>query len=105
MAASMYYIVVHTFALERRRMPTTTFTTRIDADLKARLEEIAKQEDRSTSYMANQAIRSLVEEREATARLAVFATKHLEDLERFDEADVDAWLDSPDDAAFPEPKT
>jgi len=50
-------------------MPTTSFTTRIDADLKTDLEQIAQFEDRSASYMANLAIRNFVEERKATREL------------------------------------
>ncbi len=49
--------------------PTTSFTTRMDTDLKVELEEIARMENRSASFMANQAIRSLVEERKATREL------------------------------------
>ena len=51
-------------------MPTTSFTTRIDTDLKTDLEQIAQFEDRSASYMANLAIRNFVEERKATRELA-----------------------------------
>lgn len=50
-------------------MPTTSFTTRIDTDLKTDLEQIAQFEDRSASYMANLAIRNFVEERKATREL------------------------------------
>jgi predicted transcriptional regulator len=50
-------------------MATTSFTTRIDADLKSELERIARSEKRSTSFMANQAIQNLVEERKATQEL------------------------------------
>ena len=64
----MSYIVIQVNT-ESPDMPTTTFSTRIDADLKQRLEQIAQYEDRSASYLANQAIRALVEEREATHAL------------------------------------
>ncbi|MEM7642373.1 MAG: ribbon-helix-helix domain-containing protein [Pseudomonadota bacterium] len=46
-------------------MPTVSFTTRIDADLKAKLDAIAKAEDRSVSYIANRAIEAILEERDA----------------------------------------
>lgn len=82
---------------------STTFTTRIDADLKARLEQIAKSEDRSASYMANQAIRMLVEEREATQRLVEFAVENIDDLDWHSEDDVDRWLTQPPEAPFPNP--
>ena len=81
---------------------TTTFTTRIDTDLKARLEQIAKNEDRSASYMANQAIRFLVEEREATRRLVELGLKHIDKMDIYSEEDVDAWLKSPEGTPFPE---
>ncbi len=84
-------------------MGTTTFTTRIDADLKARLEKIARNEERSASYLANHAIKMLVEEREATARLATFAVDHLEKLDRYGEDDIAAWLRAPEGTPFPKP--
>lgn len=46
-------------------MPTVSFTTRIDAELKAKLDAIAKAEDRSASYVANRAIEAILDEREA----------------------------------------
>ena len=50
-------------------MPTAMFTTRLDVDLKAELERLAKLEDRSASWMANQAIQAFVKERRATRDL------------------------------------
>lgn len=50
-------------------MPTTSFTTRMDKDLKSELEQIARYEDRSASYIANQAIQAFVDERKATREL------------------------------------
>ena len=50
-------------------MPTAMFTTRLDAELKAELERIARAEDRSASWVANQAIRAFVEERRAVRDL------------------------------------
>lgn len=50
-------------------MPTTSFTTRIDSDLKRSLEQIAQYEERSASWIANRAIKTFVEEREATRSL------------------------------------
>ena len=84
-------------------MTTTTFTTRIDTDLKTRLQKIAETDQRSASYMANEAIRLMVEDREATQKLIEFG---LEDIKRgiaISEEAVDAWLDGPEDAQFPEP--
>ena len=50
-------------------MPTAMFTTRLDAELKVELERIALAEDRSASWVANQAIRAFVEERRAVRDL------------------------------------
>lgn len=50
-------------------MTTASLTTRIDLDLKTELEKIARYEKRSTSFVANLAIRNLVEERMATRDL------------------------------------
>ncbi len=83
-------------------MPTTSFTTRIDADLKARLEEVARRDGRSASYVANLAIRNLVEEREATRELLQAGLALAEAGLSVAEAEVEAWLNDPDDRPFPE---
>lgn len=82
-------------------MATTTFTTRLDTDLKARLEKIARYEDRSASYMANQAIKALIEEREATHELVVTGLALIDKGASFSEAAMDAWFEGDDDAPFP----
>ncbi|RVT80626.1 hypothetical protein DXV76_21115 [Rhodobacteraceae bacterium CCMM004] len=83
-------------------MPTASFTTRIDADLKAELERIASFEDRSASYMANQAIRNFVEERTATRELVELG---LEMVDRgapgIPAQDIHEWMLAEDDRAFP----
>lgn len=89
---------------EDNAMATTPFTTRIDRALKARLEEIARHEDRSASYLANQAIRALVEEREATYDLVRTALDLVETGATVSGAAVDAWLDAQERKAFPEAK-
>ncbi|WP_299657032.1 ribbon-helix-helix domain-containing protein [uncultured Jannaschia sp.] len=50
-------------------MPTAMFSTRLDEELKAELERIARAEDRSASWVANQAIRAFVQERRAVRDL------------------------------------
>ena len=80
---------------------TTTFTTRIDSSLKARLERIAKFEDRSASYIANQAIATVVAEREATHDLVATALQLVDQADVLSEADVDNWLAAPEGARFP----
>jgi predicted transcriptional regulator len=84
-------------------MPTTSFTTRIDVDLKSELETIARFEDRSASWLANQAIRNFVEERIATREL-VRAGLGLIDrgAAGVEPAVVHAWLAADDDSAFPQ---
>ena len=85
-------------------MPTTPFTTRIDTDLKAELEEIARIENRSTSFMANQAIKSLVEERKATRELIELGLEMVEaGAPTIAADDIHAWLLAEDEnAPFPE---
>ena len=84
-------------------MPTASFTARIDADLKAELEAIARFEDRSASWLANRAIRNFVEERIATRELL---RAGLALIERGSEGvapeAVHEWLAADDERAFPE---
>ena len=84
-------------------MPTAMFTTRLDAELKAEIERIARAEDRSASWVANQAIRAFVEERRAVRDLVDVG---LEMVERgapgaAPEA-VHAWMLAEDDRPFPD---
>jgi predicted transcriptional regulator len=85
-------------------MTTTTFTTRIDVGLKKRLEQLAERDKRSASYVANQAIQNLVEEREATRELVLVGLELAKTGRSISETDVDDWLRQPDDAVFPEVK-
>jgi predicted transcriptional regulator len=85
-------------------MPTSTFTTRIDVNLKERLQTIARQEHRSASFMANQAIEHFVEEREATRALVETGLMLIEKGAPTISSDaVHAWMNGPEDAPFPEP--
>ncbi|ODS24661.1 hypothetical protein AB835_02745 [Candidatus Endobugula sertula] len=86
-------------------MPTIPFTTRLDTELKARLEEIAQYEDRSTSYVANRAIQNFVEEREATRELIKVGLNLAEKGVSISESAIDSWLNSPEDTPFPKPDT
>ena len=85
-------------------MPTASFTTRIDSDLKKSLERIAEYEDRSASWVANRAIKAFVEEREATRALV---NTGLELVERgtqgVSSGAIHQWLK--DDEAKPFPKS
>jgi len=85
-------------------MSATSFTTRIDSELKSRLEKIARFEDRSASYMANQAIKALVEEREATHDLVAVGMKLVEKDVSISEVEIDEWLLADEQAPFPNAK-
>ena len=85
-------------------MSATSFTTRIDSELKSRLEKIARFEDRSASYMANQAIKALVEEREATHDLVAVGMKLVEKDISISETEIDEWLLADEQAPFPDAK-
>lgn len=82
-------------------MTTTTFTTRIDLGLKRRLEQIAERDKRSASFVANQAIQNLVEEREATRDLVFVGLKLADAGYSISEEDIDSWLRNPEDTVFP----
>jgi predicted transcriptional regulator len=85
-------------------MPTSTFTTRIDVTLKERLQTIARQEHRSASFMANQAIEHFVEEREATRALVETGLMLIEKGAPTISSDaIHAWMNGPEDSPFPEP--
>lgn len=87
-------------------MATSTFTTRIDADLKERLQQVARRERRSASFIANQAIENLVEEREATRALVETGLMMIEKGAPTISAEaIHEWMNGPDDAPFPEPDT
>jgi predicted transcriptional regulator len=83
-------------------MPTASFTARIDADLKTQLEAIARFEDRSASWLANQAIRNFVEERIATRELLRAGLALIErGAEGVAPDAVHEWLLADDDQPFP----
>jgi predicted transcriptional regulator len=84
-------------------MPTASFTHRIDADLRAELERIARFEDRSASYVANLAIRAFVEERLATRELVIEGLRQVAaGAPSVSPDEVRDWLLADDDRAFPE---
>lgn len=81
---------------------TTSLTTRIDSELKAELEQIAKHEDRSASYMANLAIRNLVEERKATRELVELGLEMVKQgMPGIEPKAVHEWMMSDEDKPFP----
>jgi predicted transcriptional regulator len=83
-------------------MPTASLTTRLDADLKQELEEIARFDKRSVSFMTNQAIRNLVEERRATRELLDVGLEQIaKGAEGISSDEVHDWLLEPGDGPFP----
>ena len=83
-------------------MASTSFTHRMDADLKTELERIARFDDRSTSYVANLAIRAFVEERRATRELVEEGLRQVEAGGPSAPADeIHDWLLSDGDQPFP----
>lgn len=83
-------------------MPTTPFTARIDQNLKAELEQIARYERRSAGFLAEQAIRNLVEERQATRKLIETGLKLVEmGAPALSSQAFHSWLESDEDAPFP----
>lgn len=85
-------------------MPTAPFTARIDQDLKAELEQIARYERRSAGFIAGQAIRNLVEERRATRELIETGLKLVEmGAPSLSSQEFHSWLEGGEDAAFPRP--
>lgn len=80
-------------------MATSTFTTRINSDLKAELERIARSERRSASFIANQAIENLVAERRATRELVEFGLQMVErGTPSIPAEDIHSWMRSEDEA-------
>ncbi len=85
-------------------MPTTSFTTRMDSELKSALEEIACYEDRSASYIANQAIAAYVKERRQTRELVRIGLQLVDRGASVSEAAIDKWMTGSEDAPFPKPE-
>ena len=84
-------------------MASASFTHRMDPDLKAELERIARFDDRSASYIANLAIRAFVDERQATRELVREGLRQVEAGAPSLSADeVRDWLLAKDDRPFPE---
>lgn len=83
-------------------MASMSFTHRIDPELRAELEKIARFDDRSASYVANLAIRAFVEERQATRELVLEGLRQVEAGGPSITADeVQDWLLAEDARPFP----
>jgi predicted transcriptional regulator len=87
-------------------MSTTTFSMRMNADTKLRLEESARRKDRSAAYLANIAIENFLR-REAAEREAVAEALSEADKGVFVSGEaVDRWMQrwaDGHDEPFPEP--
>lgn len=84
-------------------MASASFTHRMDLELRAELERIARFDDRSASYVANLAIRGFVEERQATRELVREGLRQVEaGAPSVSAEEVQDWLLAGDDRPFPE---
>ena len=86
-------------------MATTTFSMRIDEELKQALNAQAKLEDRSASYIAQRAIEEWARRQEAV-RASIREAIELDDGRRISEEAMDTWLKkwgNGEDAPLPEP--
>ena len=86
-------------------MPATPFTTRLDVGLKARLQRVAEYDCRSASFVANRAIQSFVEEREATRALVEIGLELAKEGISISDEAITAWMNGPEDMPFPKPDT
>jgi RHH-type transcriptional regulator, rel operon repressor / antitoxin RelB len=85
-------------------MPSSTFTVRVDAGAKKRLEKLAKNTGRSRSFLAAEAINEYLDVNEwqvAGIKRAIEAADR-GDLIPHDQ--VKAWVESWDDQELPMPK-
>lgn len=85
-------------------MTTIPFTMRLDETLKKNLEEEARREDRSASYLATRAIKQMLDAKSAK-RLAIEEAMQEADAGAFvSQSAVHKWMDSWDtDNELPSP--
>lgn len=87
-------------------MPTVSFTHRIDTELKTELEKIAQYDDRSAAYVANQAIKNFVEERQATRELIETGLALVDaGAPSVPAEDIHSWLLADEEQSFPAPRS
>ena len=86
-------------------MASTTFSMRMDADMKRRLEETGRLRERSAAYIVNEALAEFYQRQDAIAQ-AVREAIEDDDGTRYSEEVVmnwmERWADGHDDP-FPEP--
>lgn len=73
-------------------MATVPFTLRIDPEVKAGLEEAAKANDRTASYVAAKAIEAYLKAREEKRRILEEAVKEADKGVFISEEKMDAWM-------------
>jgi RHH-type transcriptional regulator, rel operon repressor / antitoxin RelB len=85
-------------------MPSSTFSVRVDANAKKRLEQLAKNTGRSRSFLAAEAINEYldVNEWQVTGIKRAIEAADRGDLIPHDQ--VKAWVESWDDQELPMPK-
>ena len=86
-------------------MHSTTFSMRMDADVKRRLEETAKLRERSAAFVVNEAIAEFYQRQDAIER-AVREAIEDDDGTRYSEEVIMNWMErwaDGHDAPFPEP--
>ena len=84
-------------------MASASFTHRMDPELRAEIEKIARFEDRSASWVANLAIRCFVDERQANRDLVREGLRQVAaDAPSIPPEEARDWLLADDDRPFPE---
>ena len=88
-----------------KTMPTTSFTFRIETELKRALEAEAKDEDRSAAYIATQAIKQFLRAKKQQQIIIEKAVAEADKGAFVSQAAVHAWMDSWDtDGELPMPE-
>ena len=75
-------------------MPTAPFTFRMDSELRKSLDREAKYEDRPASQLANRAIKSMIQSKEAKRQAIEFALEESEKGEFISQEALNQWIDS-----------
>jgi predicted transcriptional regulator len=89
-----------------KTMPIASLTTRIDLDLKTELEQIARYEKRSASFLTIQAITNLVDERRATRELIETGLDLVKSgVSGVSSEQIHEWFMAEEDTPFPQAST
>jgi predicted transcriptional regulator len=86
-------------------MSTVSFSMRIDEKLKKRLDRLAKDAERPTSYLVAKAVEQMVEELEDRQKIIIENFEGDDDGVFVSEASVDSWVRSwASDKRLPKPE-